>query len=68
VFLEEKDCSIFNVGASWKDGQVINSVELQGKSELRLVRKDAVRCDIFPCLARQTAATVWCSCEQSIQS
>jgi hypothetical protein len=47
VFLEEKDCSIFNVGANWKDGQVINSVELQGKSELRLVRKDAVRCDMF---------------------
>ena len=41
--IEEKDCSIFNVGAHWKDGQVINVVQLDKNTELRLVRKDAVR-------------------------
>ena len=42
--LEEKECSIFNAGAHWKGGQVTNAVELDENTELRLVRKDAVRC------------------------
>ncbi|XP_028398568.1 ribosomal oxygenase 1-like [Dendronephthya gigantea] len=40
---DEKDCSVFNVGARWQDGQITNAVQLDEDTELRLVRKDSVR-------------------------
>ncbi|CAB4009966.1 Hypothetical predicted protein [Paramuricea clavata] len=57
---EEKNCSIFNVGAHWQDGQVINSVQLDKNTELRLVRKDAVRL-----IADDEGVTVYYTLENS---
>ena len=43
LYLEEMNCSIFNDGARWKDGCVINAVIIDEVTAVRLVRKGAVR-------------------------